>query len=148
MIKTTWLNGFEDLKDAVMIREKVFVEEQNVPYAEEFDGTDEASMHLVIYNEDMPVATGRILWDEGVFTIGRVAVLKEARGEKYGDFLMRLLIRKAFECGAQRQVIHAQIAAKGFYEKLGFEQISAPYMEAKIPHIDMAREGDIACYCL
>jgi predicted GNAT family N-acyltransferase len=148
MIKTTWFNGLEPLDDAFMIREKVFVEEQNVAYAEEFDGTDEASMHMVVYDEDTPVATGRILWDDGDFIIGRIAVLKEHRGQHYGDFLMRLLIRKAFECGAERQVIHAQVQARGFYEKLGFTQISEPYMEVDIPHIDMARDGDIECFCL
>jgi predicted GNAT family N-acyltransferase len=148
MIETTWLNGFEDLSDAFMIRQKVFVEEQNVPYEEEFDGTDEACMHLIVYDEGKPVATGRVLWDDGDFILGRIAVLKECRGKKYGDFLMRLLIRKAFESGGTRQIIHAQIAAKGFYEKLGFAQFGEPYMEVNIPHIDMAREGDIFCFCL
>lgn len=143
MIKAIWLNGYEDISDAHMIRQKVFIEEQGTPWEIEMDDLDTLAMHLVIYENDVPVATGRVIWDEGECIIGRLAVLKEHRGKKYGDFAMRLMIRRAYDSGAKRQHIHAQIQAKGFYEKLGFKACGEEYLEADIPHIDMFRDGDI-----
>ncbi|MDR1209987.1 MAG: GNAT family N-acetyltransferase, partial [Clostridiales bacterium] len=118
-------------------------DEQGVPEDEEFDGTDADCMHLILYDGDTPVAAGRVLWDDGEFRLGRVAVRKAFRGQGLGDFLMRLMIRKAFECGGETQYISAQTRAIGFYEKLGFESYGEEYGEAGIPHVRMKRVGDI-----
>ena len=143
MIEARWYSGFEDLTDAHMIRRAVYIDEQGVDPEEEFDGTDEACMHLVLYDDGAPVATGRVMWDNGKFLIGRVAVLKDRRGEKLGDFVVRLCIRKAFDSGGETQYIRAQIHARKFYEKLGFEAYGDEFLEANIPHICMKRHGDV-----
>jgi len=147
MIRTKWTTGAADLGDAHAIRRAVFIEEQGTPEAVELDDSDAGAIHLVAYNGGQAVATGRIIIDGEAYFLGRVAVLKECRGQGYGDFVMRLLIRRAFELGGMRQLIHAQIQAKGFYEKLGFAAFGDEFMEADIPHIMMAREGDIAGPC-
>ncbi len=148
MLEAKWINGYEDLADAHMIRIKVFIDEQGISWEDEMDDKDKDAMHLVLYDDKKPVATGRVLWNNGDFVIGRVAVLKEYRGKKYGDFIMRIMIRKAFECGGTKQFIHAQTAAIGFYEKLGFAAYGDEFMEDGIPHVSMVREGDIFCFCL
>jgi len=147
MISTKWFTGAADLGDASAVRRVVFIDEQNVSEEEEWDGTDAAAIHLVAYEGGKPVATGRILIDGDEFLLGRIAVLKEYRKQGFGDFIMRLLIRRAFELGGTRQVIHAQLQAKGFYEKLGFVPFGEEFMEANIPHTMMAREGDIEGPC-
>jgi predicted GNAT family N-acyltransferase len=141
------------MKDAHQIRRSVFIEEQNVPDAIEMDGLDEDAVHLVVYEDKKPVATGRMLINDGhgggdnELTIGRVAVLKEKRGRGYGGLVMRMLIRKAFEKGFTMQYIHAQVSVRGFYETLGFQAYGGAYEEAGIPHLPMRRKGDIGGGC-
>ncbi len=148
MIVAEWFNGNDDLTDTFEIRRKVFIEEQGV--SEELEmikSEDDISIHLVVYDANKPVATGRIIVQNSQYILGRIAVLKEERGKHYGDFVVRLLIRKAYEMGGEEQHIHAQISATGFYEKLGFECYGSNYMEAGIPHINMVHKGDISCNC-
>ncbi len=150
MITTKWFTGYDDLSDAHYIRRKVFIEEQGVSEEDEMlDGTDEGSIHLVVYDSNFgAVATGRFLIDEnGNGVIGRVAVLKEHRKKRLGDLVMRQLIRKLFDAGKTKQYIHSQITAKGFYEKLGFVAFGQQYIEAGIPHINMVHEGDVLGSC-
>ena len=149
MIETKWFTGDSDknLADAHFIRRVVFMDEQNVSEEEEMDGTDAGAIHLVAYEGGAPVATGRILIEGEKYILGRIAVLKEKRGQGFGDFIMRLLIRRAYELGGNRQEIHAQLQAAPFYAKLGFRAYGEEFMEANIPHTMMEREGDIAGPC-
>lgn len=148
MIHTKWFDGNGDLTDAHYIRTVVFVDEQGISLEEEFDGTDACAIHLVAYEDGAPVATGRILKADGQLIIGRIATVKEHRKKGYGDLIVRMLIRKAFSMGEQTQHIHAQKAAQGFYEKLGFVAYGDVYDEAGIEHISMVHEGDVGGHCL
>ncbi len=145
MITGKWIDGYQksSLKDADMIKQKVFVEEQGVAEEIVFDERDELSIHLVVYDNDEPVACGRMTKIGTQLVFGRIATLKEHRGKGYGDFVMRLLIRKAFDMGEEKQYLHSQLSAKGFYEKLGFKAYGDVYEEAGIPHISMVHEGDV-----
>ena len=145
MIRSAWLD--KDITDALAIRRAVFIGEQHVPEAVEQDGHDRAARHVVVYDGEKPVATGRMLVLDGKCILGRVAVLKEERGKRYGDFVVRLLIRKATESGFDEQHIHAQTAARGFYEKLGFEAYGDEFLEAGIRHISMLHKGDVGDKC-
>jgi len=149
MIETKWFTGETDpaLADAHHIRRVVFMDEQNVSEEEEMDGTDVGAIHLVAYEGGKPVATGRILIEGEKYILGRIAILKEMRGQGLGDFIMRLLIRRAYELGGTRQEIHAQLQAVGFYKTLGFTPYGEEFMEANIPHTMMEREGDIEGPC-
>lgn len=147
MIHTKWFNGNDDLTDAYYIRTVVFIGEQKVSYEEEMDGTDADAIHLVAYEDGKLVSTGRILNTDGQFFLGRIATLKEYRKKGYGDLIVRMLIRKAFSMGAEKQYIHAQVSARGFYEKLGFEAYGGVYDEAGIAHISMVHEGDVRGSC-
>lgn len=141
MITAEWFFGDAELKEIHAIRRAVFIEEQGVSEADEMDGTDIGAMHLLVREDGMPVATGRILIENETFTLGRIAVLKNLRGKKYGDFVMRLLIGKAFELGGNEQHLHSQTHAVKFYEKYGFKTVTDVYIEAGIPHVGMTRAG-------
>ena len=149
MISTEWILGVneKDLGDARAIRRKVFCEEQQIDESIETDGLDSSAIHVMLYYDDIPAATGRLLVMAQEFSIGRVAVLPEFRGKRLGDLVMRLLIRTAYNMGADKQWIHAQLPVRGFYEKLGFVPYGEVYEEAGIPHITMVREGDISGSC-
>ena len=145
MLELKWFFGDKGLQDAHAIRRAVFIEEQGLTEAQEFDGTDHACTHLVIYENNTPVATGRIMITGQDFKIGRVAVLKSHRGQNLGLGTMQALIDACMQMGAERQILHAQTSARGFYEKLGFTPYGDEFNEAGIPHIAMEHFGTAKC---
>ncbi|MCL2405655.1 MAG: GNAT family N-acetyltransferase [Defluviitaleaceae bacterium] len=145
MLMLKWFFGDQGLEDAYAIRQEVFVNEQHVSEAEEYDGTDASCAHLVAYEDDMPVATGRIMILNDDYVIGRVAVLKSHRGQNLGIGIMQALIEACCTMGGDRQVLHAQTHARGFYEKLGFTAYGEEFDEAGIPHIAMEHFGPAKC---
>ena len=121
MLKGIWKGPGEDLGEAHGIRREVFVEEQKVDPSLEWDALDEKADHLLIYDGQEPIATGRMRKGKnGVYTFERIAVRKPYRGQHIGEFLMKIMINEAFERGGLQGVVHAQVQAQGFYEKLGF----------------------------
>ena len=147
MIKTKWLIPGHSLEDAYRIRTEVFVKEQNVPVDLEMDALDASAQHLVVYDHDSAVATGRLVITNGQYLLGRIAVLKEHRGKHLGDLVVRMLVRRAFEMGAQEVHLHAQTWVQKFYEKLGFTTYGEIYDEAGIDHINMVKKEDVGGHC-
>jgi len=145
MLTMKWFFGDQGLEDAHSVRRAVFIDEQGLTEAEEYDGTDYACTHLVAYEDDIPVATGRVMLYGDDYIIGRVAVLKSHRGKNLGLGIMQALIEACYGMGGERQILHAQLHAREFYEKLGFIAYGEEFMEANIPHIAMERFGPIGC---
>jgi predicted GNAT family N-acyltransferase len=122
-------------EEARQIRCKVFVEEQNVPVEIEWDDFDAGALHALARDDSgRAVATGRLLPDK---RIGRMAVLKEARGSGIGSKVLSALIDAARSRGDSFVTIHAQLHAKPFYEKFGFVPFGNEFLEADIPHVEM-----------
>ena len=117
------------------VRRIVFIEEQHVPEALELDELDPVCHHVLITAADnQPIATGRISPDG---RIGRMAVLKECRGQGIGSALLVALLDYA---GQKKYIgvhLHAQITAIPFYEKHGFMVDGEKFMDAGIPHRNM-----------
>jgi predicted GNAT family N-acyltransferase len=120
------------------IRETVFIAEQAVPPELEWDAEDAEALHFLVYEGDYPIGTARLLPDGH---IGRVSVLKDWRGLKVGDALLRAVIAEAEKRGLQQQMLSAQVQAAPFYERLGFAIVSGEYLDAGIPHVDMVRHS-------
>ena len=72
----------ELIEDAKMIRQKVFVEEQG--FENEFDDIDQRSLHLVVYQDNEPIGCARMYPERENMILGRIAVLKEYRGQGIG----------------------------------------------------------------
>lgn len=118
--------------DAAPIRHQVFVVEQHVPQELEIDDMDEVSIHAVAYDAaGFPIATGRLLTDGH---IGRMAVLKPARGSGVGSQILRTLISEARGMGFHKVALHAQLHAMPFYERHGFIAEGEPFDDAGIQH--------------
>jgi predicted GNAT family N-acyltransferase len=114
------------------VRRAVFIEEQRVPEALEWDDLDERCYHvLALSGSDVPIGTGRLLPDGRV---GRMAVLKPWRGRGVGSAILKSLLLLARKEGCESVVLHAQSHALSFYEKHGFVVEGAEFMEAGIPH--------------
>lgn len=145
IVEGKFLSYKDNLSDAFEIRKQVFQIEQGVSAEEEFDALDKEAIHVVIYSGGKAVATGRLLMLNDKFVIGRVCVRKEERGKQYGDFVVRMLVDKAFQSGAEEVILGSQIHAMGFYEKIGFVPYGEIYMDAGIEHRYMKMIKDQLC---
>ncbi|MTH65703.1 GNAT family N-acetyltransferase [Paracoccus shanxieyensis] len=132
----------DDIAACRAIRHEVFVIEQHVPEAEEWDGRDGEAIHLIARDDSgAPIGTARLLLEGATGKIGRVAVLKAARGSGTGAALIRASLQElAGIQGITRAKLGAQTHAIGFYEKLGFSAYGPEYLDAGIAHRDMTQE--------
>lgn len=131
----------DDQEACFALRHAVFVIEQSVPVEEEQDALDSTATHLLATDAGAPVGAARILFQKDVAKVGRVCVLKSARGAGLGADIIRATI--AISCktpGISRVKLGAQIHALGFYEKLGFQAYGPVYDDAGIDHRDMVLE--------
>ena len=121
-------------QDAKLIRTQVFICEQGITEADEWDDQDLISQHFVIYDQDQPIATARLLENNSV---GRVAVLKAYRGQGLGQMIMLEIISYAQKQRRSVLTLSSQVHAISFYKKLGFTVQGNSYDECGIPHIEM-----------
>jgi predicted GNAT family N-acyltransferase len=140
------------------VRRDVFVDEQDVDAALEWDDwdDDERTTHFVATVDGEAVGAARLrpvdgedATDEGatqedgtaerVGKVERVAVLEEYRGTGVGRVLMDALESRGRERGFDEFYLHSQTSAAGFYATLGYEREGAAFEEAGIPHVKMRK---------
>ncbi|WP_028862810.1 GNAT family N-acetyltransferase [Psychromonas aquimarina] len=126
----------ENKQSIRFIRESVFIKEQGIDAEIEFDGNDQSALHALLFVEGKAAATGRMLEDGH---IGRIAVLRDYRGQGLGAKVVLSLIDAAAEKGCSRVYLGAQKQAVDFYTKLGFTPFGEEFMEAGIVHLSMER---------
>jgi predicted GNAT family N-acyltransferase len=131
-----------DRAAALALRREVFVREQHVPEEIELDDHDATADHVVAVDESgRVVATGRlVLLDGATGKVGRMAVAKPIRGRGAGTAVLAELERIARE---ERRVdsivLHAQLSAKGFYDRTGYLAEGEVFEEAGIDHLQMRK---------
>ncbi len=129
-----WIDEYELL---TMIREKVFIEEQKVTSQLEWDGMDKDAIHFLAFKDKKGVGCARAFVIQNRMQLGRMAVLREYRGEGIGSALIETAITLAKLNQLSGIYISAQCHAIDFYKKFGFEVTSDIYLDAEIPHRDM-----------
>ena len=122
----------DDMEGAFALRRAIFIGEQNVDPEEEWDGRDDAAVHVVAVMGEEIVGTGRLLIDEGETTcrIGRMAVRQNLRRHGIGDGILTLLESAARERGFRQALLHAQTYVKEFYAQAGYTEQGEVFMEA------------------
>lgn len=139
-MREVWYESGADFAASAAVRKTVFVEEQGYTLEEEFDAYDEKCPHVVLFDGEIPVATGRIvLLPDGTAKLGRIAVLKSYRGLHLGAQIVEALLKRAKNDGAARAYVSAQSYAVPFYNKFGFKEYGEEYLDGRIPHLDMDR---------
>ena len=122
---------------AYAIRHAVFVEEQGISAELEIDDYDPIAEHALALVDGRCVATARVYLDEqdpSKAKIGRMAVLKDFRGQGIGTALLGEAIRVGMMQGASIFELHAQQSAAPFYAKLQFKPDGAIFDEVGIAH--------------
>jgi predicted GNAT family N-acyltransferase len=121
------------------LRRQVFVDEQGVAAAEEWDGLDDACRHFLALDPE-PVGTARLrLGPDGRAKAQRVAVLAAWRGRGVGRALMTALEQAARAAGCRQVTLSAQLTALDFYQRLGYRASGEVYLEAGIAHRAMSK---------
>ena len=125
--------------DAMVVRNTVFVEEQG--FVDEYDEIDKIAIHFVMYDKDFPVATCRVFSKDSSteFYLGRFAVMKAHRGQRIGAALMSAVEDYVRHIGGERLLLHAQLAASGFYASVGYTPIGEADEEQGCPHLWMEK---------
>ena len=156
-----------ELPAVYALRHEVFVVGQNVPPEIERDELDATALHVLAYDDDSEVVaagpdrdsaggdagappalgygtllgTGRLVGElPGPARVGRMAVRAAARGRGVGVGVLRVLEREGMLRGHHEVVLHAQVHARGFYDRAGYDVAGPEFFEAGIAHVAMRRE--------
>lgn len=133
----TWQDSESPLR---IIRTEVFIKEQRVPVALEWDGEDAHAIHALATDlGGNPIGTGRLLLHGESAHLGRMAVLPTWRGQGVGASLLQCLLAAARQGGASNVFLNAQTYAVPFYERFNFVREGSEFLDAGIPHYRMTR---------
>ena len=114
--------------DAFLVRQAVFIQEQRVPAELELDEFDLTATHALAYLDTQCIGTGRLVeLGNGHTQIGRMAVLAQFRGAGTGKQILEKLVELAISQRAKTIILHAQLSAIPFYEKLGYTIIGTSF---------------------
>ncbi|HKO87599.1 MAG TPA: GNAT family N-acetyltransferase [Burkholderiales bacterium] len=119
MYKVEILAWTEARTHASHIRREVFVQEQGVPVQLELDKWDARCEHALASVDGNVIGTGRLLPDGH---IGRIAVLKEYRGQGIAREILQALLDHARKRGENGTAQNAQSDAALFYQMFGHKK--------------------------
>lgn len=131
----------EELYAIMVLRQEVFIVEQDCPYLDA-DSKDKSAYHLLGYLDKDLVCYTRIL-NKGISynnysSIGRVVNAPSIRGKGMGKGLMKKSIEVCKELYPDIAIkISAQCYLQRFYESFDFVAMGESYLEDDIPHIAM-----------
>lgn len=129
---------FDKIPDeAIQIREQVFIQEQG--FCNEFDEIDSIASHIVLFDNEIPVATARFLIEDDSYVIGRIAVIKDYRGKHIGAEVLYYVEKNVEVFGGKCLKLHAQFDKKQFYEKQGYIAYGGIDLDEDCPHIWMSK---------
>ena len=138
--------NLSQLYDIMVLRQEVFVVEQDCPYLDA-DDKDQESYHVLGLdkNNKLQAYTRLVppgLSYNGYSSIGRVITSSALRGMKQGVPLMQFSIENNIKYWPTYDIkISAQVYIIKFYNSLGFQQVGEEYLEDNIPHIAMIRSS-------
>ena len=135
------------------IRTSIFIEEQHVPEALEWDGLDTTALHLLAQiqapkttdkDQARPIAcqteavgTARIIITNDIAHIGRMAVLPHWRSRGIGHKILQRAITECQQRSVKKIILNAQTYVLNFYQKAGFKISSEEFLDAGIMHKEM-----------
>lgn len=115
MVQGKWFAPGTDLSALLPVRSAVF--------GTEADSLDAASWNVLVYEDSVPAATGRIWWEDGAYWLGGIGVLEDRRRRKLGDLVLRLLLYKAQNHAAREVRLRCSRETAGFFSRLGLKEI-------------------------
>lgn len=117
MVQGKWFAPGTDLSALLPVRSAVFGTEAVNP--------DAFGWNVLVYEDSVPAATGRIWWEDGAFWLGGIGVLENRRRRKLGDLVLRLLLYKAQNHAAREVRLRCPKDLAGFFSRLGLKEVSS-----------------------
>ena len=141
MMECKIIHGDTDpcIQDAYYVRDLVFTQEQGFPAEIDIDDYDKIAWQCILYKDGAAIGTARLIPQDKIGKIGRVAILKEFRGLGLGFKIMEAILDQAEKLSYESLNLSAQVYAVPFYEKLGFAVVGDEYLEDGEPHINMTK---------
>jgi ElaA protein len=123
------------------LRQDVFVVEQDCVYPD-LDGRDlePGTRHVWVTDRGRPVGYLRVLADDGIARIGRVAVARSHRRRGLAEALMRTALELV---GDRPSVLAAQSYLQDWYARFGYVVTGPEFLDDGIPHVPMRRDGSL-----
>ena len=118
MIQGQWFSPGKDISALLPVRRAVF--------GRGGDDLDSESWNALVFEDDVPAASGRIWYRDGAYWIGDICVLVDYRGHRLGDLVLRLLLFKAQSHAAREVRLRCGNDTAGFFSRLGFSIVSGP----------------------
>lgn len=141
-IKVEIVKTKEQLETIFKIREDVFVIEQEVDPAEEYDEFENLSTHFLARIDGSPAGTARWRFTKNGIKLERFAVLKDMRKKGVGQALVQAVldnIIQSEESKGKLLYMHAQLPAIPLYSKFGFQKVGELFEECNIMHYQMEK---------
>ena len=129
----TWDDAQSSLR---LIRQNVFIDEQQVPEDLEWDAEDKTAVHILGKEGNRPVACARILKDG---QLGRLAVLKDYRKHGWGGRILKTAEQYLKDLHKNKLYLNAQANSYEFYFNNGYRPSEELFWDANIPHIRMQK---------
>lgn len=130
----------DDEMGIAAVRRAVFIEEQGVPEALEWEAVDATCLWFVAEAGGDIIAKARLLPEASKGRIGRMAVMPAWRSMGVGRAILDAAIQAARGVGLERVELSAQCHAIPFYARAGFQAEGPEYPDAGIAHRHMYLE--------
>ena len=130
MVQGKWFAPGSDLSGLIPVRSAVF--------GRGGDDLDASCWNVLVYDDSVPAATGRIWWENGAFWLGDICVLEPFRRRRLGDLVLRLLLFKAQSHSAREVRLLCPRGLMGFFARLGLQ----PLRDEGADPVEMMIPGD------
>lgn len=105
---------------ARMIRSEVFFKEQSIPKEVDNDGFDKEAWHALLYVNNEPAGSGRLVLKEQWGVLARIGVLKKHRGKGFAAKVIEALELKGVQLGIQQFELYPHAYLESFYANMGY----------------------------
>lgn len=122
MIEAIYTKGSEKLEEIINIVkacESDFIDLNRTVNEKQYSNN---TYNVIVYDDKKAVATGRLRTNPE-YLIDQVIVLINYRKQYYGDLVVKMLLDKGFNLGADEILAFTPKKALKFFEKIGFYEI-------------------------
>ncbi|MBI1306517.1 MAG: GNAT family N-acetyltransferase [Bacteroidetes bacterium] len=134
-IEIRTVNTAGELEKIFEIRQKVFVEEQQVDPELEYDEFEDRCTHFIALYNNVPAGTARWRRTPNGIKLERFAVLPEYRRKGLASGLINSILQDLPDL--QNVYLHSQVQVCELYQKHGFKPEGEMFSEAGIDHYKM-----------
>lgn len=130
----------KEYREAYILREELLRKPIGLSLDDE-DLSDEVNDVILAAKENDTVVGCLILTprSDNKLQLRQMAVSGKMQGKGVGRVLVNAAEQKAKSIGYNTIVLHARVVAQGFYDKLGYTQVSDVFTEVGIPHVVMEK---------